>query len=129
MKMPESVSLEKNKFINFIPNSSVLIKSLILKKITYPSIRLRNDFIYWNSILSKNKNIKAYNCLNKKPLFVYSHIHGISRKGLNLIKVQWIMYRKYFKYSLLESSMGLLLNIFNSLIKKIREIFFLVSKN
>lgn len=128
MKMPESVSLEKNKFINFIPNSSVLIKSLILKKITYPSIRIRNDFIYWNRILSKNKNIKAYNCLYKKPLFVYSHIHGISRKGLNLLKVQWIMYRKYFKYSLLKSTLGLLVNICNSIINKVKEIFFLFTK-
>ena len=128
MKMPKFVSLEKNKFINFIPNSSVMIKSFIVKKISYPRIRLRNDFIYWNKILSKNKNIKAYNCLSKKPLFVYSHTHGISRKGIKLIEIQWIMYRKYFKYSFFESSMGLLLNIFNSLIKSIRELFFLVSK-
>ena len=55
IKTPIKISINENKYINNIPNSSVLINSDLVKKIKYPKQRLRNDFIFWNEILSKNK--------------------------------------------------------------------------
>ena len=109
MKMPKFVSAETNKYINHIPNSSVLIKSNIAKKIPYPLIRVRNDFLYWNKILLSNKFIKAYNSNLGEPLFIYSSIPGISKKNLTLILKQWKLYRISFKYSLFKSLLAVFL--------------------
>ena len=57
LKMPNYVSAKTNKYKNHIPNSSVLIKSKTIKNTNYPTIRTRNDFLYWNRILLKNKKI------------------------------------------------------------------------
>ena len=126
--MPYYVTAKKNRYINHIPNSSVLIKSQTAKKVPYPSIRLRNDFLYWNTILLRNKSIKAYNASLGNPLFIYSHYLGISNKNLILLKKQWLLYRKYFNYSFLDSIFGMILNILNYLIKKIKIKIYLITK-
>ena len=128
MKMPKSVSLEKNKYKNHIPNSSVMVKTKSIKKIPYPSIRTRNDYLYWNRVFLNNKNIKAFNSNSGTPLFIYSQHPGISSKNLELIKNQWLLYRKYFKYSLFNSTYGIILNIIYSIIRKIQISFYLISQ-
>ena len=127
MKMPSFVSLSKNKYINYIPNSSVLIKSKIIKEIPYPIIRTRNDFLFWNLILS-TKKVTAYNSNKGTPLFIYSFVPGISKRNFNLIKTQWTIYRKYFNYPIFDSLVGLALNFINSLIKIIKIRFFYLTQ-
>ena len=51
--------------------STAILYSKIAKKIDYPLIKIRNDFIFWNKILRLNSNIKAINCNNGIPLAVY----------------------------------------------------------
>ena len=112
IKTPIKISINENKYINNIPNSSVLINSDLVKKIKYPKQRLRNDFIFWNKILSKNKKkIKAYNFNPGKPYFVYGLNQGISSNKCKIIFNQWLLYRKIFKYSYIRSIYGIILNI------------------
>ncbi len=116
---PVMVDIKKNKYINHIPNSSVLIKSFLAKKKSYPSIRVRNDFLYWNKLLTVNKKIKAYNFDPGNAYFVYGSSLGISSKKIKLIINQWYLYRNHFKYSYFESTYGLFLNIFIFLFKNL----------
>ena len=112
IKTPIKVSIDENKYINNIPNSSVLISADLVKEIKYPKQRLRNDFIFWNKILSTNKKaITAYNFNPGKPYFVYGLNKGISSNKFKLIFNQWGLYRRVFKYSYVESIYGIILNI------------------
>ena len=119
IRTPKKVTLKKNKFINRIPNSSVLLLSKIAKQVKYPENRLRNDFIYWNKILTLNKKIFAHNFHPGKPYFIYGSNPGISNNKFKLVFKQWLVYRNSFKFSYLESVYGLIINIISSNIKKI----------
>ena len=121
---PVTVDIKKNKYINHIPNSSVLITSLLAKRISYPTLRLRNDFFYWNKLLSINKQIKAYNFDQGNPYFVYGSNLGISDDKRKLVINQWNLYREHFKYSYIESVYGIFLNIIVFYLKKIIKKFF-----
>jgi glycosyltransferase involved in cell wall biosynthesis len=116
---PVMVDIKKNKFINHIPNSSVLLTSFLAKKVSYPSLRVRNDFLYWNKLLTLNKKIKAYNFDPGNPYFVYGSDLGISSNKIKLVFNQWYLYRKYFRYSFIESVYGISLNIIMFMFKKI----------
>lgn len=119
IRTPNRVSLEKNKFINRIPNSSVLLLSKIAKQVPYPENRLRNDFIYWNKILSLNEKIFAHNFHTGKPYFIYGSNPGISNNKFKIVIKQWVVYRNSFKFSYFESLYGLIINIIFNNIKKI----------
>jgi len=129
MKMPKTVSLRINKYINFIPNSSVMVKSELANQITYPIIRKRNDFVYWNFLLSTDKNLLAYNSNPGLPLFVYSSSQGISSDKIKIIPSQWHVYRNIFKYSELSSIKGLLINLIYFIYFYIKIRIYIFSKN
>ena len=116
---PVMVNINKNKYINHIPNSSVLITSILAKKISYPTLRVRNDFLYWNKLLCVNKKIKAYNFDPGNPYFVYGSKPGISSNKIKLVRNQWLLYRKNFRYSYFESIYGILLNVIIFIFKNI----------
>ena len=105
-----TISIDQNKYVNNIPNSTVVISNYLAKKYKYPCIRLRNDFLYWNTIMKK-ENIKAYNIDPGKGYAIYGCTKGISSKKTKLIYHQWKLYRKHFKYSRLDSFRGIFFNI------------------
>ncbi len=107
---PSTISLKENRYINNIPNSTVVISNYLAKKYKYPTIRIRNDFLYWNTILEKEKNLKAYNIEPGEFFTIYGCKKGISSKKVNLIMHQWKLYRLHFKYSKLDSFKGLYYN-------------------
>lgn len=111
IQTPRVVNLRKNKYINYIPNSTCIIRSYLAKKIEYPLIRVRNDYIFWNSLLSLSKDMKAINCCPGKAYAVYGFNPGISNNKIKLIKYQWITYRDYFNYNISHSIFGITLNI------------------
>ena len=113
---PRIVNLKKNKYINHIPNSTCIIRSYLAKKIEYPLIRVRNDYIYWNSLLSLSKDIKAINCCPGKAYAVYGFNPGISNNKIKLIKFQWNTYRDFFNYNVYQSLLGIILNILKRII-------------
>ncbi len=110
VNIKSSISIEQNKYINNIPNSTVVISNYLAKKYKYPSLRLRNDFLYWNMIMKK-ENIKAYNIEPGKGYAIYGCKEGISSKKVNLIYHQWKLYRKHFRYSRFDSLKGIFYNI------------------
>lgn len=116
IKTPRVVNLRKNKYINYIPNSTCMIRSYLAKKIEYPLIRVRNDYIFWNSLLSLSKDMKAINCKPEKAYAVYGFNPGISNNKIKLIKFQWITYRNYFNYDVYDSIFGITLNIIKRII-------------
>ena len=125
---PKLVTIKNNNYINNIPNSSVILLSEIAKKVKYPNIRVRNDFIYWNKILSSDEKIKAYNNCPGRAYFIYGSQPGISNKRSKILVNQWITYRKYFKYSFIKSFYGVLINIFFYCKRKILINIFILNK-
>ena len=116
-KMPSYVYLKNNQYINNIPNSTAVVRSKTAKKIKYPLIKLRNDFIYWNSILEMSSNYQAVNCNPGVGYSVYGSKAGISNNKFKLLSYQWETYRKYFNYSKAKSLKGIIFNIINSIAK------------
>ena len=114
---PSTISLEQNKYINNIPNSTTVITSYLAKKYKYPNLRVRNDYLYWNTLLKEEKNLKAYNINPGKVYSVYGCSKGISSNKINLIIHQWKLYRLHFKYSRLDSLKGLFYNFLLNLKK------------
>lgn len=102
------------KFINHIPMSSVLFKSSILPHVDYPLIRLRNDYLFWHSILFISSDYFAKK-VSSKPFFVYDGMAGISSNKFKLLGKQFIFYRRHFHYSNFLSSYGVMLNIIRRL--------------
>ena len=125
---PKLVTINSNYYINNIPNSSVILLSEIAKKIKYPNIRVRNDFIYWNKILSSDEKIKAYNGNPGRAYYIYGSQPGISDKRSKVLVNQWITYRKYFKYTFIKSFYGVLINIFFYYKRKILINIFILNK-
>ena len=97
IKMPSKVTNKINKFINHIPNSTAVLNAELAKKFRYPFIKVRNDYIFWNTILN-NTELKAFNCNPGTGYVVYGSNPGISSNKIRLLSYQWQTYRKYFKY-------------------------------
>ena len=125
---PKLVTINNNYYINNIPNSSVILLSEIAKKVKYPNIRVRNDFIYWNKILSSDKKIKAYNSCPGRAYYIYGSQPGISDKRSKVLVNQWITYRKYFKYTFIKSFYGVLINILFHYKRKLLINIFILNK-
>ena len=125
---PKLVTRKNNYYINKIPNSSVVLLSEIAKRVQYPDIRIRNDYIYWNKILSSDEKIKAHNIFPGKAYYIYGSQPGISNSRLKVLVNQWITYRKYFKYTYLKSFYGILINIFFHFKRRIFIYIYILSK-
>ena len=125
---PKLVTIKNNHYINNIPNSSVILLSEIAKKVKYPEIRVRNDFIYWNKIFSSDNKIKAYNNCPGKAYYIYGSQPGISDRRSKVLVNQWITYRKYFKYTLIKSFYGVLINILFHYKRKLLINIFILNK-
>lgn len=117
-KKRKFITFKSNQFCNNIPMSTAILYSKIAKKIDYPLIKIRNDFIFWNKILKLNSNIKAINCNNGIPLAVYGKNKGLSSNKFKLLRYQWKVYRYFFKYGILKSFIGISINIFLTIFKK-----------
>lgn len=115
IKTPLKVTDKINKFINHIPNSTAILNAELAKKFRYPFIKVRNDYIYWNTILN-NSDLKAFNCNPGTGYVVYGANPGISSNKINLLSYQWQTYRTYFKYSVIESIFGILINILKKIL-------------
>ena len=118
VKKRKIITSSTNKYINEIPLSTAIINSKLAKEFDYPSIRIRNDYIFWNNILKSSKKISAINCETNKPLAVYGKKKGISSNKLKIIYYQWILYRRYFKYNIFSSVYGIFSNILVKVFRK-----------
>lgn len=124
-KKRKVITLESNQFCNNIPMSTAILYSKIAKKIDYPLIKIRNDFIFWNKVFKLNSNIKAINCNDGMPLAVYGKNKGLSSNKFRLLIYQWNVYRIFFKYGIIKSFYGIFINICIAILKRIK---FLIKK-
>lgn len=120
VKKRKIITAITNRFINDIPMSTAIVDSNTAKKVDYPSLKIRNDFIFWRNILNLSKNTAAINCDIELPFAVYGMKKGISSNKFRLIFYQWRLYRHYFKYNVWWSSYGILINALKKLFKRKR---------
>lgn len=83
-------------YINPVGLSTLVVKKdfLIFHNIQFPTIRMRNDFIFL-------KKITEYDSIFTKssPTVLYRSHTGMTKRKSRLIRFQWETYRTYFNYS------------------------------
>ena len=83
--------------INDICFSSALLRSSVLSKKRFSSIRMRNDQEYWNQLFQAGHI--AY--VLKQPLTIYrSSLASLSSNKLIAAYYEWVLYRQYLKFPL-----------------------------
>ena len=108
--VPAKLFSKNIRFINHIPMSSALFRASILNYLDYPAIRLRNDYLFWFSILSLSPSFYALRT-SSQPFFIYGSDTGISSNKISLLFKQYKLYRQYFSYSRVLSLYGVFLNV------------------
>jgi teichuronic acid biosynthesis glycosyltransferase TuaG len=98
-------------------NSTVMINGNLTRGTKIPIIKRRNDYLYFLQLIKVTK--KAY-LLNKTLTLYRLNQNGLSRNKLNLIKYNWIVYRKYEKLSLFISICLIIIII----LRKISSLFY-----
>ena len=98
---PPSLQLVKSAVpINDICFSSALLRSSVLSKKRFSSIRMRNDQEFWNQLFQAGHI--AY--VLKQPLTIYrSSVASLSSNKLIAAYYEWVLYRQYLKFSLAKS--------------------------
>lgn len=94
--------------------STVMIKSSLLKKNLFPSLKTKEDYVLWLKITKKN--IRAYNM--SETLVVWNSVkNSLSSNIIQKIKDGFLVYKKYQGFNLLKSIYYLTLLSVNSLKK------------
>lgn len=89
-------------------NSTVMLNGQITRITKIPFIKKRNDYLYFLQMIKVTK--KAY-LLNKNLTLYRLNKSGLSRNKINLIKYNWIVYRKFEKLNLFISFILILITI------------------
>ena len=71
--------------------STFAVKAKIAKKLGFPKIRMRNDFIFLKHIAYENRIL-----YRPEPTVIYDSESGMSVRKTKLLKFQWATYRNYF---------------------------------
>ena len=97
--------------------STVLLKKSILdKKIFFPNLKTKEDFVFWIELLKKNINVYGINI----PLTKWRNVSGsLSSSVIQRLKDGFTVYNKFLKMNLIHSLFYLFLLSFNALIKKL----------
>ena len=108
--------VDYNKMLQYsnIGYSTVIIHVDLLKDITIPIIRKRQDYALWLCLLKKEV---AYGL--DDPLTLYRvREDSLSKNKFELIKWNWIVYRKYEKLSIIQSVWYLMGDVYSKMFKK-----------
>ncbi|TFJ93050.1 glycosyltransferase family 2 protein [Lentibacillus salicampi] len=114
-QVPEKVTYYSILMRNIICNSSVMIDTNFIDKISYPDIRKRQDYGLWLEIL-KNKTKYGYG-LNS--VLTYRNVRevSVSSNKIELIKYNWSLYREVQRLPLLFSGSLIVKDIFIKLLR------------
>lgn len=105
---PKTINLRKILSNNYIGCLTAIYDSKIIGKHYMPSIRKRQDWVLWISILKKIKKTQGINA----SLAIYRlRKNSVSRNKFNLIMYNWHVYNKVLGYNFLKSVL-LLINFF-----------------
>lgn len=100
--LPKTVSLKRVSVYNPLATSFMMIKRESIGNTRFDeSLRRRQDWVFWYALLKKihichNLNI----CLGR---YRKDSVNSISKNKFHMAYLQWKMYRKYFKLSVLNS--------------------------
>ena len=95
---PENVHYRKLLNGNLIGCSTVMIRSDIIKDLSFPLLRKRQDYAFWLKILKSG--VVAHG-LNENLTFYKVRTRSLSSNKFKLIKYQWQLFRKVEKMNLL----------------------------
>jgi teichuronic acid biosynthesis glycosyltransferase TuaG len=115
MESPKKLSLLRLFFCNYIGNLTAIYDSEELGKIPIATIRKRQDWILWITILKK---IKVAYPLEESLAFYRIRNNSVSSNKIKLLKENYNVYYKYYKYNALVSALFLMIFIFNHLFVK-----------
>jgi teichuronic acid biosynthesis glycosyltransferase TuaG len=110
IEAPQKLSLLRLFFCNYIGNLTAIYDSQQLEKIPISNIRKRQDWILWITILKK---IKVAYPLRESLAYYRIRNNSISSKKIQLIKENFNVYNKYYKFNFLVSSLFLMIFILN----------------
>ena len=83
-----------------VGNSTVIIDRNFFGKPSVPNIKKRNDYVLWLKIIKKSSTIY---CLRQELSFHRLRQGSLSSHKVELLKYNWLVYRKYENLSLLSS--------------------------
>lgn len=106
IQAPINLSYKQLFFCNYVGNLTAIYDVEKLGKIPISSIRKRQDWILWLTILKK---IKTTQPVSESLAFYRIRNNSISSSKVNLLKHNFNVYRKFHKHSLLMSFINMMI--------------------
>ena len=107
VRAPFDIVTDKElRAFNPIATSFVMIKKSCIGHMRFdPNLRRRQDWVFWHEILkSSTKAVFLHEMLGK---YRKDSANSISKNKFHMARLQWTIYRGYFKQNVLESVMSL----------------------
>ncbi len=95
-KFPDYVNRRLLEISNFIPCLTVVLDRKLLKGVTSPIIRKRNDYALWLEIFSVNKNLIAKNFGALGGIY-RKNTYGLSINKVSAVRFHYLVLRRFGK--------------------------------
>ena len=117
IEAPSKLSYRQLFFCNFVGNLTGIYDTNFFKKITISSIRKRQDWMVWLTILKK---IKIAQPVPESLAFYRIRENSVSSSKIALLKPNYIVYRKFHKLNILTSLLCMVGFLFTQILVKPR---------
>jgi teichuronic acid biosynthesis glycosyltransferase TuaG len=117
IEAPKVLTYKQLFFCNYVGNLTGIYDVSFFGKIPISSIRKRQDWIMWLTILKKIKNAQP---VSESLAFYRIRQNSISRSKTELIKYNFLVYRQFHKLNFLSSVFCIIVFLFAQLIIKPR---------
>lgn len=115
IQAPRDLKYWQLHFCNFIGNLTAIYDTKQLGKIPISSIKKRQDWILWLTILKKIKHAKP---VQQSLAFYRKRDNSISASKTTLLQYNFKVYKEYFRYSTVKALFCMMLFLFFQLIVK-----------
>lgn len=115
VEAPLKLTYRQLFFCNYVGNLTGIYDTDYFGKIQISTIRKRQDWIMWLTILKK---IKVAYVVPESLAFYRIHQNSISSSKIELIKYNYAVYRKFHQYNIFKSSICMIGFLFTQLIIK-----------
>jgi len=115
IQTPSDLKYWQLHFCNFIGNLTTIYDTKQLGKIPISSIRKRQDWILWLTILKKIKHAKP---VQQSLAFYRKRDNSISASKTTLLQYNYKVYKEYYRYSTVTALFCMMLFLFFQLIVK-----------
>lgn len=117
VKTPNNITFLHMMYSNFIPCLTAVYDSMILGKVTQPSIKKRNDYALWLTLF-KEKGVERATSFPESLAAYRQNDYGLSSSGRDALFFYFICLRKYAGRALIPSLYFLLIYMTVVFIKK-----------